>query len=68
MLTVSSQRWLWKPLIRLAWFGFDSRDRGNSQVRSGLVMKPDKAVRTVQQTAVLCNVSGELMYYATTRT
>ncbi len=30
---------------------------GGLQVRSGLVMKPDKAVRTVQQMAVLCLVS-----------
>ena len=38
-------------------------------MRSGLVMKPDKAVRTVQQMAVLWNFSKKRKkYYAATRT
>ena len=53
--------------ISLSWLNL--RESGNSQVRSGLVMQPDKAVRTAQQTAVLCTVSEKSMvYYAGPRT
>ena len=57
LLTVASRRLWWMPL------GFDVSfvylDFGGGkiavyvQLRSGLVMYPDKAVRTVQQMAVL---------------
>lgn len=69
LLTVSSQRLLWQPLALLVGSDFRSRDCSNLQVRSGLVMKPDKAVRTVQQTAVLCIISEtSLVSYAGSRT
>lgn len=61
MRTVSSLRSLWWPLVLFSFLVFLLvMMRGlvvHLQVKSGLVTAPDRAVRTVQHTAVLCIVS-----------
>ena len=65
LLTVSSLRLWLQPLVLSAWLCLGLRSRGNSQLRSGSVMAPDKTVRTVQQVAVLYTSSAKFVFSTT---